>query len=94
MVTFTVEILNGKLHFLCSVGAPLTWRAPVNHVDNCYFCVVNSFRYKEKNKHELIYPSVLSPIIPVPHSDEIHQTVVLPIDNVLQEPFHSLTPVH
>ena len=61
----------------------MIWLEPVNHVNDCYFYVVNEFGCKAKNKHKFIYPSVRSAMIPVPHLDELSQPVFheLPSDD-------------
>ena len=74
----------------------MIWQEPTNHVSDCYFCVVKIFGYNFKNENRIIYPSVPSAIIPVPHSDELVQSIFhdLSSDDVLQELFHSLMLVH
>ena len=50
----------------------------------------------QKKPCKIIYPSVPSVTIPVPHLDELSQPDFheLPSDDVLQESFHSLMPMH
>lgn len=31
-------------------GIPMVWREPKNHIDNCYFCMVNVSGYNKKKK--------------------------------------------
>ena len=74
----------------------MIWRKPASHVDDCYFFLVKTYGYNAKNRNKIVYPSVLSIIIPVPHSDELLQSVFyeLPCNDVLQESLHSLMLVH
>ena len=58
---------NAKLKF----GVPMVWREPTNHLDNCYFCLVNVKGFNKKTKHLLKYPDILSTIRPVAHCHEI-----------------------
>ena len=58
---------NAKLKF----GVPMVWREPSNHLDDCYFCLVNVKGFNKKNKQYLQYPSIPSAIRPVAHSEEI-----------------------
>lgn len=54
-----------------SFGIPMVWREPRNHVDDCYFCMVNTKGYNNKNKKEISYPNLPSALRPVPHDDSI-----------------------
>ena len=58
---------NAKLKF----GVPMVWREPKNHVDDCYFCLVNVKGFNKKNKQHLQYPNIHSAIRPIPHSDKV-----------------------
>ena len=49
---------NAKLKF----GVPMVWREPSNHLDDCYFCLVNVKGLNKKNKQFLQYPSIPSAI--------------------------------
>ena len=52
-------------------GIPMIWREPTNHIDDCYFCMVKTLGFNQKNKSRIQYPSIPSAIRPVQHSDEI-----------------------
>ena len=49
----------------------MVWREPQNHVNDCYFCLVNTKGHNAKTKHSIQYPSIPSALRPVPHSDEM-----------------------
>uniref|UniRef100_A0A0K2T3Q7 Putative LOC100197081 [Hydra vulgaris] n=1 Tax=Lepeophtheirus salmonis TaxID=72036 RepID=A0A0K2T3Q7_LEPSM len=49
----------------------MIWREPTNHIDDCYFCLVNVKGFNKKSKLYMTYPCISSAIRPVPHSDEI-----------------------
>ena len=34
------------------------WRKPANHVDDCYFCIVNVAGFSSKNKFKINYPNI------------------------------------
>ena len=48
----------------------MEWREPKDHLNDCYFCMVNLKRIGKKNRQSISYPSIPSAIRPVPHSDE------------------------
>ena len=48
---------------------PMIWREPLNHHDDCYFCVVNTSGFSTKNKHKIIYPNLRLALRPVVHGD-------------------------
>lgn len=52
-------------------GVPMVWREPRNHIDDCYFCMVDVNGINRINHHMWKYPDILSAIRPVPHSDEV-----------------------
>ena len=52
-------------------GIPMIWREQKNHVDDCYFCLINMKGYNRKNKHHVSYPNLDSALRPIPHSDQI-----------------------
>ena len=58
---------NAKLKF----GVSMVWREPKNHVDDCYFCLVNVKGFKKKNKQHLQYPNIHSALRPISHSDKV-----------------------
>lgn len=51
---------------------PRIWREPRNHVDDCYFCMVDisSFR-RTRHRNDINYPDIPSSIAPVDHSDDL-----------------------
>ena len=52
-----------------------------NHVDDCYFCLVNGKGFNKKNKQHLQYINIHSAMRPTPHSDK----VPVPIFTKLQD---------
>ena len=52
-------------------GVPMVWREQVNHVDDCYFCMVKVDGHNKKSMKSIVYPNLKSAIRPVPHSPEI-----------------------
>ena len=51
---------------------PRVWREPSNHVNDCYFCMVDITTYKKPaDRSKLVYPDIPSSIAPVPHSDQL-----------------------
>ena len=61
---------KGKRKIL-SFGISMIWREPANHVDDCYFCIVNVAGFSFKNKSKINYPNISSAMRPVPHSDSM-----------------------
>lgn len=45
---------------------PMVWQEPRDHLNNCYFCHVNTTAFSFKNKHKVVYTSLDSAIRPVP----------------------------
>ena len=58
---------NTKLEF----GVPMVRREPKNHVDDCYFCLVNVKGFNKKDKQYLQYPNIHSAMRPIPHNNEV-----------------------
>ena len=54
-----------------SFGIPMIRREPENHVDDCYFCIINVAGFSSKNKFKINYCNIPSAMRPVPHSDSI-----------------------
>ena len=51
---------------------PRIWREPTDHLNNCYFCMVDpSKRRSGKNAAAVLYPDIPSSIAPVPHSSDL-----------------------
>ncbi len=60
---------------------PMVRREPKNHVDDCYFCVLNLKGINRKNQQTLVYRNLVSGIRPVPHIEELP----VPIFSVLPQ---------
>ena len=54
-----------------SFGVPMVWREPLNHIDDCYFCLVNTTGIGKIKKQKIAYPNIPSAIRPIQHSKEI-----------------------
>ena len=52
-------------HLLFAI--PVIWREQIDHVADCYFCMVNVKGFNKKHKHLLQYPNFNSALRPVPH---------------------------
>ena len=51
---------------------PRIWREPASHHDDCYFCIVDIFKYKKKqDRKKFVYLSIPSSIAPVNHGREL-----------------------
>ena len=51
---------------------PRIWREPINHQDNCYFCMVDISKYKKtKGRKKFVHSSIPSSIAPVNHGAEL-----------------------
>ncbi|KAL4104935.1 hypothetical protein QTP88_020211 [Uroleucon formosanum] len=58
---------------------------PINHFDDCYFCILNITGIDRNNRSKWKYPDLASARRPVPHSDEnpiptFHQLPEIPED--------------
>ena len=92
--TTCVEILrswsqgkNAKLKF----GVPMVWREPKNHVDDCYFCLVNVKGFNKKNKQHLQYPNIHSAMRPIPHSDKVLVPIFTKLPDIDEDQLRSST---
>ena len=64
-------LLRGKTKCM-PFAFPRIWQEPTNHLNDCYFCMVDvSHCRKSKNKKSIVYPSIPSLIAPVPHCEDI-----------------------
>ena len=79
---------NAKLKF----GVPMVWREPKNHVDDCYFCLVNVKGFNKKNKQHLQYPNIHSAIRPIPHSDKVPVPIFTKLPDIDEDQLRSSTP--
>lgn len=50
-------------------GTPMIWVEPMDHVTQCYFCLVNTNGFSGRTKDVIEYPENSSVILPVPHSE-------------------------
>lgn len=51
-------------------AVPRLWREPSDHVQDCYFCVVNpSKRRSGDNAEKIVYPDLPSTSAPIPHGE-------------------------
>ena len=50
---------------------PMIWREQHDHVTDCYFCAFSIKGISDKNRKQIVYPSLLSAIRPVVHSLEL-----------------------
>ena len=51
---------------------PRIWREPTNHLNDCYFCMVDVSHYrKSKDKRSIVYPNIPFSIAPVPHCEDL-----------------------
>ena len=53
-------------------GVPRIWREPTDHLNNCYFCVVEVTHHRKGKKTCVFdYPDIPSSLRPVAHSEEL-----------------------
>ena len=52
-------------------GVPMVWREPLNHIDDCYFCLVNTTGIGKIKRQKIAYSNIPSNIRPIQHSKEI-----------------------
>ena len=46
---------------------PMRWIEPKDHLNDCYFCHVDTNGFSSKNRHLLMYPSLDSAVRLAPH---------------------------
>ena len=92
--TTYVEILRswsqGK-NAMLKFGVPIVWREPKNHVDACYFCLVNVKGFNKKIKQYLQYPNIHSAMRPIPHDDKVPVPIFTKISNIDEDQLRSST---
>ena len=49
-----------------------------NHLDDCYFCLVNITGFSVKNKHTIVYPDLESTWRPIPHKTSLPVPIPMP----------------
>jgi hypothetical protein len=52
-------------------GTPMEWREPSNHIEDCYFCMINVNGFTKKTRSMIPYPNPPSVSLPLPHSSDI-----------------------
>ena len=61
----------GETNIQCHSLSQESGRVPQNHINDCYFCMVDISRFrKTKNRHDIGYSSIPALIAPVPHNSE------------------------
>ena len=45
----------------------MIWRKQKDHIQDCYFCLVNVKRFSSKHRMQILYPNLDSARRPVPH---------------------------
>ena len=78
---------NAKLKF----GVLMVWREPKNHVNDCYFCLVNVKGFNKKNKQHLQYPNIHSTMRPIPHSDKVPVPIFTKLPDIDEDQLRSFT---
>ena len=48
---------------------PMVWREPIDHITDCYFCIVKTEGFNAKNKNRIKYPNLKSAMRPIPHDE-------------------------
>ena len=81
------EEKNAKIKF----GVPMVWREQKNHVDDCYFCLVNVKGFNKKNKQHLQYSNIHSATRPIPHSDKVLVPIFTKLPDIDEDPLRSST---
>ena len=62
--------LRGKIKRM-PFAIPRIWQEPDNHINDCYFCIVDVSHYrKSEDKKSIVYRSISSSIVPVPHCED------------------------
>ena len=49
----------------------MVWREPLNHIDDCYFCLVITTCIGKIKRQKIAHPNIPSAIRPIQHSKEI-----------------------
>ena len=65
-------------------GVPMVWREPMNHHDDCYFCMVDMTGWNSFKKKTWFYPDIKSAIRPLPHCSEVPVSVFSSLKILLQ----------
>lgn len=50
---------------------PMVWRESINHINDCYFCMVNVSGINRNNRQKWSYPDLPSARRPISHSEEL-----------------------
>ena len=60
-----------------------------NHVDDCYFCLVNVKGFNKKNKQYLQYPNIHSAMRPILHSDKVPVPIFTKLPDIDEDQLRS-----
>ena len=52
-------------------SAPMIWREPKDHCQDCYFCLTKTKGFSFKQRDKITYPNLDSARTPVPHDDSL-----------------------
>src|ERR1043165_5708572 len=67
-------------HMSMSFAVPMIWREQQNHVNDCYFCMIDIKGRSNKSKHKIQYCNIPSAMRPLPHDESM--PVPKPPENV------------
>ena len=69
----------------------MVWKEPKNHVDDCYFCLINVKGFNKKNKQHLQYPNIHSATQLISQSDKVPVPIFTKLSDIDQDQFRSST---
>jgi hypothetical protein len=56
-----------SMHKSMRFAVPMVWCEPLNHLDDCCFCITNITGFFVQSKHKIEYANIPSALAPVPH---------------------------
>ena len=72
-------------------AVPVVWRESTNHVEDCYFGLVNIKGFNKKNNQHFQYPNIQSAMRPIPNSDEVPVTTFTKFRDIDEDQLRSST---